>query len=75
MLPDHRHFYCTTHPLQPGSCKHRHQLRAEHMENVSKHTFPHGLAMKLGTTPCFIPILLAAYLNKIALSAIFSAEV
>jgi hypothetical protein len=38
-------------------------------------TFPHGLAMKLGITPRFIPMLLAKYLNKIPLSAIRSAEV
>lgn len=38
-------------------------------------TFPQGLAMKLGVTPCFIPRLLATYLNRIALSAILSADV
>lgn len=34
-----------------------------------------GLAMKLGITPCFMPIDFAVYLNKMALSAILSAEV
>ena len=31
--------------------------------------------MKLGIIPCFIPTLLAVYLNSIALSAILKAEV
>jgi hypothetical protein len=38
-------------------------------------TLPQGLAMKLGITPCFMPILLATYLYNIALSAIRRAEV
>ena len=35
----------------------------------------HGLAIKLGIIPCFIPTLFAVYLNKIALSAILKADV
>lgn len=42
---------------------------------VESLTFPHGLAMKLGITPCFMPILFATYLYSIALSAIRRAEV
>ena len=38
-------------------------------------TFPHGFAMKLGTTPRFIPMLLARNLKRIALSAIRNVSV
>ena len=38
-------------------------------------TLPHGLAMKLGTTPRFMPILLAKNLKRMALSAIRKASV
>ena len=38
-------------------------------------TFPHGLAIKLGRMPCFIPMLFARYLYRIALSAIRNADV
>ncbi len=40
-----------------------------------RRTFPHGLAMKLGTIPYFIPRLFARNLNKSALSAILKADV
>ena len=43
--------------------------------NRAGHTFPHGLAIKLGMIPCVMPTLFAVYLNKIALSAILRAEV
>lgn len=47
-------------------------LRSNQIECL---TSPQGLAIKLGITPCFMPMLLAANLNRIALSAIRRAEV
>lgn len=38
-------------------------------------TSPQGLAIKVGETPCFIPMLLATSLNRQALSAILEASV
>ena len=52
----------------------RKQLCNQIREKSETHAIP-GLAMKLGMIPCFIPTLLAVYLNRIALSAILSAEV
>ena len=61
-----------TYPLQPGSylC-----INTTPWKNGAGHTFPHGLAIKLGMIPCVMPTLFAVYLNKIALSAILRAEV
>ena len=44
-------------------------------QNAQVLTLPQGFAMKLGTTPRFIPILLARNLKRIALSAIRNASV
>lgn len=49
--------------------------RSVKVEERRELTPPHGLAMKLGIIPCFMPTLFAMYLNKMALSAIFSAVV
>jgi len=50
-------------------------MRASRKTQIMKLTPPQGLAIKLGITPCFIPTLLAVYLNNIALSAILRAVV
>lgn len=64
------------HPLQPGSYRNKHLFSNSDSREEQRRLTPfQGLAMKLGMMPCFIPTLLAMYLNRIALSAIFSAEV
>ena len=62
-----------TDPLQPGSYSPTVKCCQKIWDKSL--TFPHGLAMKLGVTPCFMPILLATYLYNTALSAIRRADV
>ena len=68
-----RHKHARTDPLQPAAFI---LSSADLPGNLCKKlTLPHGFAIKLGKTPCFIPILFARYLKRIALSAISNAEV
>lgn len=63
------------YPLQPGSFIERSKLVYDRNKYRLTLTLPQGFAMKLGSTLCFIPILFAKYLNKIALSPMRSAFV
>lgn len=60
----------------------RYTLEAGESLSTGKHakagkvrTLPQGFAMKLGVIPCFMPMLLVRYLNKMALSAMRCAIV
>lgn len=63
------------HPEHPGSYKESSALPFGRSYVKTLLTSPHGLAMKVGDIPYFIPMLLATSLNRQALSAILEASV